>query len=135
MTRHSIPADMFDLLYQIGELAGILRDIAAREISENKPIAGTAIDLLARLIVDQVEKGIEFSPHREVSEPAPADQWRTIDPDDIRAVRDDLDGLAGLATGLAGKKAAGLEIDGHAVEALGDLARLARDRLVKAMAA
>ncbi|MCW8309305.1 hypothetical protein AruPA_19960 [Acidiphilium sp. PA] len=62
---------MFDLLYQIGEIAGILRDIAAREISENKPIAGTAIDLLARLIIEQVEKGVEFTPDGPVDAPDP----------------------------------------------------------------
>lgn len=47
-----------DALCQIGELAGILQDIAAREISESKPIAGTAVDMLARMITAQVDRGM-----------------------------------------------------------------------------
>ncbi len=60
----AIPAELFDVLCQIGEVASIMQDIAAREISENKPISGTSIDMLARLITGQVEKGMEFAPGR-----------------------------------------------------------------------
>ncbi len=59
-----IPAELFDVLSQIGEVAGIMQDIAAREISENKPISGTAIDMLARLIAGHVERGMAFAPGR-----------------------------------------------------------------------
>ncbi|MDD2861098.1 MAG: hypothetical protein PHI71_08540 [Acidiphilium sp.] len=51
--------DTFSIFADIGEVAGILRDIAAREISESKPIAGTAVDMLARLIEDLVARGLE----------------------------------------------------------------------------
>ncbi len=66
MTQHSIPAELLDVLCQIGDVAGIMRDIAAREISEGKPIAGTSIDMLARLIAGHVERGMEFAPGRTV---------------------------------------------------------------------
>ncbi|WP_035229914.1 MULTISPECIES: hypothetical protein [Acidiphilium] len=62
---------MFDVLCQIGEVAGILQDIAAREISENKPIAGTAVSMLGRLIAGHVERGMEFTPDRAVIAPDP----------------------------------------------------------------
>ncbi len=53
-----IPTEISDALCQIGEIAGILQDIAAREISESKPIAGSAIDMLARLIAGHVERAM-----------------------------------------------------------------------------
>ena len=53
-----LPADVFGALCKIGEIAGIMRDIAAREISENKPIAGTAVDMLAKMIEAAVADGM-----------------------------------------------------------------------------
>ncbi|MHB1302431.1 MAG: hypothetical protein ACYCZB_03025 [Acidiphilium sp.] len=54
----AIHNETFDVLCQVGELAGILQDIAAREISESKPITGTAVDMLARMIAGHVERGM-----------------------------------------------------------------------------
>ncbi len=59
-----IPAELFDVLCQIGEVASIMQDVAAREISDGKPIAGTSIDMLARLITGHVEKAMAFAPGR-----------------------------------------------------------------------
>lgn len=57
-----LPADVFGVLCEIGEIAGIMRDIAAREISESKPIAGTAIDMLAKMIEAAVADGMGDAP-------------------------------------------------------------------------
>lgn len=55
-----------------------------------------------------------------------------ISPDDVRAVRDALDGLAALATGLA-ERAEHSQTEPAAIDALGDLARMGRDRLRRAL--
>ncbi len=56
--RGSIPTEISNALCQIGEISSIMRDVAAREISEGKPISGTAIDMLARLIAGHVERAM-----------------------------------------------------------------------------
>jgi hypothetical protein len=98
MTRNSIPAELFDVLCQIGEIAGILDDIAAREISENKPIAGTAVSMLARLIAGHVKRGMEFTPDRAGNAPMTP---QTSVPDGDSTWPGGLD-LRGLHTALAG---------------------------------
>ncbi|OZB40276.1 hypothetical protein [Acidiphilium sp.] len=144
MTRNSIPNEMFDVLGQIGEVASIMQDIAAREISGNKPIAGTAIDMLARLIAGHVERGMEFTPDRAVSapdpkpEPDPAPHEYTARADSAWPGGLDLRGLhgalSGVVTCLCGLQdmAAGVDLDGDAFEPL--LATLTpwRDRVLDA---
>lgn len=51
--------DLFSIFADIGEIASIMRDVAAREISESKPISGAGVDMLARLIEDLVARGME----------------------------------------------------------------------------
>lgn len=146
MSRYSIPADLFDVLCQIGEIAGIMEDIAAREISENKPIAGSAVSMLARMITDHVERGMEYTPDREVAAPEPKAE---AGPDEYTARADsawpdglDLRGvhsaLAGVVTCLCGLQhvADGSEIDADAFEPIlatltpwRDRVRIARDAL------
>ncbi|HQT86346.1 MULTISPECIES: hypothetical protein [Acidiphilium] len=132
-----IPAELFDALCQIGEIAGILQDIAAREISEGKPIAGTAIDMLARLIAENVERGMEFTPDRAVDSPT-TPRTGAPDGDSIWPGGLDLRGLhaalAGTVTVLCGLRhvADGSEISADAFEPL--LATLTpwRDRTLAA---
>ncbi len=56
MSASKIPAETLNALLDIGTIAGIMRDIAAREITENKPIAGVSLDMLARMIEKHVEQ-------------------------------------------------------------------------------
>lgn len=138
MTRNSIPAELFDVLGQIGEIASIMQDIAAREISENKPIAGTAIDMLARLIAGHVERGMEFTPDRAVSatDPKPDDYTARADSAwpgglDLRGLHGALSGVVTCLCGLQ-DMASGVDLDGDAFEPL--LATLTpwRDRTLAA---
>jgi len=137
-------AEMFGILCDIGEVSSIMRDIAAREISENKPIAGTAIDMLARLIEDLVSRGIN-GPERPVSAPDPKPEPAPISGHDYTARADsawpgglDLRGLHGAISGVVTclcalqDMAAGVDLDGDAFEPL--LATLTpwRDRTLAA---
>lgn len=142
MTRNSIPNEMFDVLCQIGEVASIMQDIAAREISDNKPIAGTAIDMLGRLIASHVERGMEFTPDRAVSA---TDPKPTPKPDDYTARADsawpgglDLRGLHGALSGVVTCLCAlqdmteGVDLDGDAFEPLLTTLTPWRDRTLAA---
>jgi hypothetical protein len=141
-------AEMFGILCDIGEISSIMRDIAAREISENKPIAGTAINLLARLISDQVERGMLFTPDRAIGEVAPTPDVAKAAPQDRTAAAEtsgaaqisghdytaradsawpgglDLRGLHGALSGVVTclcalqDMAAGADLDGDAFEPL-----------------
>lgn len=133
----TLHTETFDCLAQIGELAGILQDIAAREISESKPIAGTAIDMLARMIGEQVERGMNGPGAATTPQPdaerAPDQQAAVaVDNDTMRGIIRDLFGVADLAASLA-LAADGSSISGGAVDGLGDLARQAADRLKREM--
>ncbi len=56
MSVSKIPAETMNALMDIGVIAGILRDIAAREITESKKIEGVSVDMLARMIERHVEQ-------------------------------------------------------------------------------
>ncbi|MFT2094383.1 hypothetical protein ACMS1Z_06815 [Acidiphilium multivorum] len=56
MNASKIPAETLNALLDIGTIAGILRDIAAREITESKKIEGVSVDMLARMIERHVEQ-------------------------------------------------------------------------------
>lgn len=137
-----LDGEIFAIFCDIGEIAEIMKDVAAREISESKPISGSAVDMLARLIAGHVERGMEHTPARSVIQPPPAappadipDRLRPgeISPDEIANIRDDLHGLGLLASGLSELGAGGSQIEPQAIDALGDLARRARDRLTEAL--
>lgn len=117
---------MFDVLCQIGEVAGILQDIAAREISENKPIAGTAVSMLARLIAGHVERGMEFAPDPAVIAPDPKPTPKH-DAETVDGIARDADGLERRLTELRGRVAgvkagAAALISGHDYTAGADAA-------------
>lgn len=56
MSVSKIPAETMNALMDIGVIAAILRDIAAREITESKKIEGVSVDMLARMIERHVEQ-------------------------------------------------------------------------------
>ena len=55
-TATKLPPEVMNSLIDIGVIAGILRDIAAREITESKKIEGVSVDMLARMIERHVEQ-------------------------------------------------------------------------------
>jgi hypothetical protein len=137
-----IDGEVFALFSEIGEVASLMHDVAAREISENKPIPGTSIAMLARMIEAIVERGMESTDARHsIAHTAAApvveipDRLRPceVSPDAIANVRDDLHGLGLLASCLSELGAGGTQIEPQAVDSLGDLARRARDRLTEAL--
>ncbi|HQT86533.1 hypothetical protein [Acidiphilium rubrum] len=137
MNRHSIPADLFDVLCQIGEVASIMQDVAAREIGEGKPIAGTAIDMLAKLIAGHVNRGMEFTPDRAVDAPTAP---QTSAPGGVGTWPGGLD-LHNLHTALAGsvaclcalqRMADDTQIDADAFEPILDCLTPWRDRALAA---
>ena len=142
--------ETYDALCQIGEIAGILQDIAAREISESKPIAGTAIDMLADVIGDYVEFGMNglspiaaatapVSEHPEPSEHAATDQHGYIANRDATwlgglDLRNLHAALSGAVTCLCGLQfvADGSEIEPEAFEPLLAVLTPWRDRVAAA---